>query len=198
MLVSDMKTTFGISQFGNQKKTSIQHYLIHMLHRVLTSLDNNSRGEINAVLCMCIDGQKAFSRQCHFLGVQSFLANGVRPSLIPVLIGYFEDRQMYVRWHGKKSEPRNLPGSGAMGASLGILEFLSQTNNNADCIPVEDRFKYIDDLTTIEVINLITVGLSSLNIKYEVPSDLPVHGQFIDSSQLKSQYYLDMLNEWSE
>ena len=127
MIVSDMKATFDVSQFGNQKKTSIQHYLIRMLHRVLTSLDRNSRGEINAVLLMCIDWRQAFSRQCHFLGIQSFITNGVRPSLIPVLIGYFEDRQMFVRWHGKQSQPRKLPGSGPMGATLGILECLSQT-----------------------------------------------------------------------
>ena len=46
--------------------------------------------------------------------------------------------------------------------------------------------------------NLFNVGLSSLNIKFQVPSDLPVHGQFIDSSNLKSQYYLNELNEWSK
>ena len=33
---------------------------------------------------------------------------------------------------------------------------------------------------------------------FEVPNSIPVHGQFIDSSQLKSQGYLDQLNQWSE
>jgi hypothetical protein len=39
---------------------------------------------------------------------------------------------------------------------------LSQTNDNANCVPEEDRFKFVDDLTTLEVINLLTIGLSSL------------------------------------
>ena len=161
-------------------------------------MDRNSKGEINAVLCMFVDWKQAYSRQCHTLGVESFIKNGVRPSLIPILISYFENREMRVQWHGKLSAPRNLPGGGAIGANLGNWEFLSQSNNNADCVPEEDRFKFVDDLTTLEVINLLTVGLSSLNMKNHVPSDIPEHGQFVNSSNLKSQDYLNLINEWTE
>ena len=145
MIISDMQAKLDPSQYGNRKHTSIQHYLVRMLHRILTSLDRNSKGEVNAVLCLFIDWKQAYSRQCHTLGVQSFIDNGVRPALIPLLVSYFEDRQMRVKWHGETSAPRQLPGGGAMGASLGNWEFLSQTNNNADCVPVEDRFKFVDD-----------------------------------------------------
>jgi hypothetical protein len=100
-----------------------------------------------------------------------FSKNGVQPSLISLLISYFEDREMRVKWHGKLSQPRKLPGGGAMGASLGNWEFLSQTNDNANCVPEEDRFKFVDDLTTLEIINLLTIGLSSLYMKNHVPSD---------------------------
>ena len=153
------------SQYGNQKHTSIQHYLVRMLHRVVTSLDKNAKWEINAVLYFFIDWKQAYSMQCHTLGVQSFIENGVRPSLIPLLISYFDDRQMLVRWHGEVSEPRKLPGGGAIGANLGNWDFFSQTNNNADCVPLEDRFKFVDDLSTLEIINLLTIGMSSFNMK---------------------------------
>ena len=56
----------------------------------------------------------------------------------------------------------------------------------------------MDDLYVLEVINLINVGISSFNCKQQVPSDLPVHGQFVDSSNLKSQVYLDKINLWTE
>ena len=197
MVISDMKDKLDPSQFGNQKNTSIQHYLVRLLHRILTNVDRNSRGEVNAVLCTFVDWKQAYSRQCHTLGVESFIKNGVRPSLIPILISYFEDRKMRVRWHGKLSESRNLPGGGAMGASLGNWEFLSQTNNNADCVPEEDRFKFVDDLTIIEVINMLTIGLSSFYMKNQVPNDIPEHGQFIENNKLKSQSYLDTINEWT-
>ena len=85
-----------------------------------------------------------------------------------------------------------------MGATLGIWEFLSQTNTYADCVPIEDRFKFVDDLTVLEIINLLTIGLSSFNPKYQVPSDVPSHGQYINNNQLKSQQYLDNLNRWAD
>ena len=85
-----------------------------------------------------------------------------------------------------------------MGANLGNWEFLSQTNDNAECVPVEDRFKFVDDLSTIEVINLLTIGLSSLYMKNQVPSDIPEHGQFVDGNNTKSQQYLNQINEWTE
>ena len=56
-------------------------------------------------------------------------------------------------------------GGGPQGATLGILEYLSQSNNSADCVEEKDRFKFIDDLTVLEIVNLLTVGLSSFNIK---------------------------------
>ena len=198
MIISDMKESLDPGQYGNQKNTSIQHYLVRLLHRVVSSLDRNSKGEVNAVLCLFVDWKQAYSRQCHTLGVQSFIKNGVRPSLIPLLVSYFEDREMRVKWHGQLSEPRKLPGGGAMGASLGNWEFLSQTNDNADCVPVDDRFKFVDDLTILEVINLLTIGLSSFYAKSQVPSDIPEHGQFVQSDNLKSQDYLNQINAWTE
>jgi hypothetical protein len=35
-------------------------------------------------------------------------------------------------------------------------------------------------------------------MRNQVPNDIPVHGQFIDGNNLKSQDYLNQLNEWSE
>ena len=105
MIISDMAEKMDPSQYGNSKGISIQHYLINMIHRILTVLDNNSRGDIFAVVANYIDWNNAFPRQCPTLGVKSFLKNGVRPALIPVVISYFENRQMSVKWHGCRSVP---------------------------------------------------------------------------------------------
>ena len=131
-----------------------------------------------SVLCLFIDWKQAYSRQCPALGVQSFIKNGVRPSLIPILISYFEDRHMRVKWKGNMSKPRKLPGGGAMGASLGNWEYLSKSNDSTDCVPERDRFRFVDDLSTLEVIDLLTIGLSKRN---HIPSGIPSHGQFINS-----------------
>ena len=104
---------------------------------------------------------------------------------------------MRVKHHRVISAPRKQPGSGAQGASLGNHEFSSQTNNNADSVPEENRFKYVDDLTTLEIINLLSIGLSSFNVKKQVPSDIPIDGYYVDSSNLQSQQYLNQINEWT-
>ena len=106
--------------------------------------------------------------------------------------------KMKVKWHGKFSRPRKMPGSGAMGSNLGNIEFDSQTNSNANCVPQDNRFKFVDDLTILEVVNLLNIGISSLNIRTEVPNDLPTHGQYVDNKELKSQIYLNEINRWTE
>ena len=197
LIISDMSDSVDSSQYGNQKGVSIQHYLIKMIHRILTALDNNSRKDIFAVIVNLIDWNNAFPRQCPKLGIESFMKNGVRPGLIPVLINYFQDREMTVKWHGCHSLPRKVNGGGPQGATLGLLEYLSQSNNSADMVSESDRFKFIDDLSILEIVNLLTVGLTSFNLKQQVPADIPLHNQYIPSENLKSQDWLNQINDWT-
>ena len=134
LVIADMEKHMDPAQFGNQRGISVQHYLIQMLHRVLTALDNNSRGDIFAVVANLVDWNNAFPRQCPKLGVESFMENGVRPPLIPLLINYFQERKMSVKWHGQFSAPKDIHGGGPQRATLGLLEYLSQSNRSADCV----------------------------------------------------------------
>ena len=143
LIISDMEAKLDKAQFGNQKGLSIQHYLIQMVHRILSVLDNNAKGDIFAVVANLIDWNNAFPRQCPKLGIDSFIENGVRPSLIPLLINYFQDRTMSVKWHGQRSIPKKVNGGGPQGAIIGLLEYLSQSNSNADCVDLVDRFKFV-------------------------------------------------------
>ena len=110
MIISDMKPKLDPSQFANQKGLSIQHYLIKMIDQILSSCD--TRGESVAVLATMYDWRKAFDKQDPTLGIKSFIKNNVRASLIPLLISYFQERKMKVKWHGILSESRNLNGGG--------------------------------------------------------------------------------------
>ena len=99
------------------------------------------------------------------LGVESFINNGVRSSLIPVLlISYFQNREMTVKWHGCQSVSRKINGGGSQGATIGILEYLSQSNNSANIVDENNRFKFVDDLTVLEIIDLLSIGLTSYNL----------------------------------
>ena len=59
LMVSDMEAKMDPAQFGNQAGVSIQHYLIQMIQRILTELDNNSRRDIFAVVATMIDWKDA-------------------------------------------------------------------------------------------------------------------------------------------
>ena len=134
LISEDMKYSRDKAQYGNQKKVSIQHYLVKMLHQILSNLDENSTSKSFAVILEMIDWSQAFDRQSHKLGIQSFIDNGVRPSLIPILLNFFQDREMMIKWKGHLSKPRALPGGGPQGGTLGIEEYLSQSNNNTDFV----------------------------------------------------------------
>ena len=43
LIISDMSDPIDPAQYGNQRGVSIQHYLINMIHKILTALDTNSR-----------------------------------------------------------------------------------------------------------------------------------------------------------
>ena len=73
LILSDMESKIDPAQYGNRKGKSINHYLIKMIHRILSALDNNSRRETFAVVANLIDWSKAFPRQCPKLGVESFI-----------------------------------------------------------------------------------------------------------------------------
>ena len=137
LMLNDMKKTRDQSQYGNEKGVSVNHYLVKMIDEILKRVDRNSVYEKFAVFCTMVDWKQAFDRQCPRLGIQSFIRNGVRRTLIPLLINYFQNRKMVVKWHGTVSSLRELNGGGPQGALWGILEYLSQTNNNTDYISPE-------------------------------------------------------------
>ena len=186
-LVEDLKKKLDKSQYANQKGQSINHYLVTLVDRILKALDGASKSESTAVLATLLDWSKAFDRQDATLAIKSFQENGVRPCLIPLLISFFEDREMIVKWHNVRSSLRNLPGGSPQGASLGIWSFLSQTNDNPENTDSDNIFKFVDDKTFIEVINIFSIGMASHNVRSRVPSNIQVSNIFIPSEHLKTQ-----------
>ena len=197
MIIDDMAATRDKSQFGNEKKVSAQHYLIKLLHRVFTATDRAFQPKATAVIINMVDWSQAFDRQCHKLGIESFVRNGVRRSLIPLLISFFQGRKMVVKWNGETSSAYQLKGGSPQGDLMGILEYLSQTNHNTDFIALEDKFKFIDDLSFLDIINLISAGLCSYDLNSHIPSDIASHNMFLPPENISSQSHLDQIAEWT-
>ena len=198
VMIEDISPNRDPSQYGNSKGVSTQHYLIQMIDRILTVLDSNNQKEANAVLVQLVDWSQAFDRQCPELGIKSFIKTGVRKSIIPVLISYFQDRKMKVKWRNQLSSVRNLPGGGPQGCNLGLIEYDCQTNDNTDFLLEDDKYKFVDDLSVLEVINLITIGVTSYNFREHVASDIGTEQLYIPSENLKSQSYMDNICKWTD
>ena len=77
MIVKDMTAKLDPTQYGNRKRTSITHYLVRMLHRILSETDRNSRKQIRAVLCTFVDWQQAYSRQSLMVLLYIFFQNNI-------------------------------------------------------------------------------------------------------------------------
>ena len=134
-----------------------------------------------------IDWSQAFDRQSHKLGIQSFIDNGVRSSLIPILLSFFQDRTMQVKWNGTFSSAKHLPGGDPQGGTLGIIEYKSQSDDNTDFLNTDEKYKYIDDLSIIELFNLILNGIASYNPKKQVPSYISIGNKLIHSDNFETQ-----------
>ena len=62
----------------------------------------------------------------------------------------------------------------------------------------DEKFKFIDDLSILEIINLLSIGLANYNIHNHVPSDIGTDRLYIDSANLKSQDHLARISCWTD
>ena len=60
-----------------------------------------------------------------------------------------------------------------------ILEDISQTKGNLDSFPEDEGHKIVNDTSFSENCNLTVAGLSSLNPKFQVPSDMAPEMAFL-------------------
>ena len=104
----------------------------------------------------------------------------------------------YGRSGGGGQEAAGVCGGGPQGGNYGILEYISQTNRNFDFVDEELVFKYCDDASVLEIVNLLSIGLTSYNLKSHVASNIPTHNQCIPGENLQSQVYLDKINKWTQ
>ena len=108
-------------QYGGIKGNSITHYLIELINFILVNQDSTDQ---TAILACMVDFSKAFNRQNHNLLITKLSDMGVPAWLLKLVIAFLSDRRMIVRYKGKQSSVKNLPGGGPQGTLLGLLLFL--------------------------------------------------------------------------
>ena len=193
-ILEDISGKIDIGQFGGQAGKGTEHMMVFLVDRILKLLDRTT--DRAAVIATMVDWSNAFDRQDPTLAIEKFLKMGVRPSLVPVLASYLSDRQMQVKYNGTYSSTYQLPGGGPQGTLVGLIEYFVQSNDNADCVDPGLRFKYVDDLTILELV-MLGMWLSEYNFKQHVSSDIGIDEKFVDPSNLKTQANLNTIADWT-
>ena len=192
-ILEDIAENIDSAQYGNQKGTSTEHLLVNLMDRILKLIDQNPNR--SAVIASMLDWASAFDRQDPTLAIQKFIKMGVRPALIPILVSYLTDREMQVRFNNKYSSTHQLPGGGPQGTLLGLIEYLVQSNDSADCVDADMRFKYVDDLTILELV-LLGGLLTDYNFKQQVASDIGIDENYVPATSLTTQNNIDQIVKW--
>ena len=129
-----------------------------------------------AVLALMVDFSKAFNRQNHNIIVKVLSRMGVPGWLLKLVVAFLTDRELILRYKGKKSGRKSLPGGSPQGTRLGMFLFLILINfagfEDYEVItylgahvikPLHRRLplrkkhlKYIDDMTYLTSLNLRT------------------------------------------
>ena len=193
-IMEDISQNIDIGQFGGLPGIGTEHLIVCLLDRILKLLDRNT--ERSAVIMSSLDWSKAFDRQDPTLAIKKFIKLGVRPSLIPLLASYLTDRKMKVKFNGELSEFLDLIGGGPQGTLLGQIEYLVQSNDNADAVPPEDRFKYIDDLSILQLICMSGI-LIDYDFHQHVASDIGIDDKYLPATSYSAQDTLDQVSNWT-
>ena len=92
---------------------------------------------------------------------------------------------------------KNCVGGSPQGSKIGQDTYLSSSNDSADHVDIQDRFRYIDDLQLLELIMLSGI-LADYDTYQHVPSDIPLDHKFLQGSDTLMQSYLDQLASWTD
>ena len=122
---------------------------------------------------------------------------GLRSSTVSILIEFLEIRQMIVKWNGEDSSLFPLTGGRPAGSWTGQTCFFVASDDNAAMVEEDDRYKYCDDLSILELVLLADV-LTEYNIWEHVASDVGVDQLFLPAQGLETQRNLDMISVWTE
>ena len=122
---------------------------------------------------------------------------GLRPSLVPVILDFLEDRSMVVKFNSAISKWYDLVGGSPQGSWNGQNSYIVSSDDNADGVPQDDQYKYCDDLSILELVMLGSL-LTEYNFYEHVASDVGIDQKFLSPQHLSTQYNLDQIALWTK
>ena len=136
---------FDPRQFGALKGRSTTHALTAILHLWHQALDNHK-----SIRTVFVDYSKAFDHVDHATVLAKMAALNIHPCLIRWMHSFLSNRQQRVKIGSAFSQWTTLTGGMPQGTWFGPYVFLIMIN---DLLPMLDTFKFVDDVTMVEVVD---------------------------------------------
>ena len=194
-IMEDISPMIDNSQYGNQEGSGTEHMMVALVDKILSLLDETDGHA--AVVAAMVDWSSAFDRQDPTIAIRKFHLMGLRSSLIPILVSYLQDRRMIVKFNGSNSSTHSLPGGGPQGSLLGGIEYLVNSNDNADFLEDDEKFKYVDDLSILDLVCLAGL-LCEYNFRSHVASDIGIDSYYLPAQNFNTQDHLNKINSWTQ
>ena len=168
------------------------HLIVSLLDRIMSLLDDPDK---LAVVLSSYDWSGAFDRIDPTKFAVKMINLGVRSSIAKVVIDFLNERKMEVKMNNHTSTHFDLVGGGPQGSLIGQLIYIISSDDAAEEIPDEDKFKYIDDLSAVDEIT--ASKLKDYDVFSHVPSDVATGQKFLAASTFKTQDYNDSISQWT-
>ena len=78
------------------------------------------------------------------------------------------------------------------------MEFEANSTDNTDHIEQSMKYKFVDDLSLLEMLNLLVVGLTDYNFEAHVASDIGVEQKYLEADKFAGQSSLNAVEKWTK
>ena len=192
-ITEDIGMKIYIQQFAGKKGIGAEHLIVCMMDRILGLLDKPG---MTAIIRSSADWKNAFDRTDPTKTIQKCIRMGIRASLIPIIIEFLSDRKMSVKFNQKESKIFTLIGGGPQGSQTGQASYIISSDDNAYHVPEDDRYKYCDDLSMLELVMLGDI-LMEYDMIQHVASDIKVGERFLDPQNCRTQENFNQVASWT-
>ena len=193
-ILEDISEKLSKTQYGGKRGVGTEHLMVKMIDRIKKLQDNP---EQIAVVLKSYDWSGAFDRLDPTNVTTKCIKLGIRSSIIKILIDFLNERKMQVKMNQHTSSSYDLIGGGPQGSLIGQLLYIIGSDDVAEEVPEDDKYKYIDDLAVLDAVKNPGDKLEEYNVHQHVPSDVATEERFLPSTTFKSQTINNSIADWT-
>ena len=138
--MEDISDKLSKRQYGGKKGIGTEHLLVTMIDRIKMLLEDS---KVYAVVLSSYDWKGAFDRLDPTKVAVKLINMGIRSSIVRILIDFLKDRKMQLKMNQKQSAVLDLIGGGPQGSLIGQLLCIIGSDDVAEEVIEEDKFKYV-------------------------------------------------------